>query len=216
MERLKRIQGAIFDLDGTLLDSMGIWEEIDRRFLERRNIPLPEDYVDKINAMEFPQAAAYTVQRFGLKETPKELMEEWNQLSRTAYAQEIQLKPMAKEYLESLARRGVQLGVATSSTRDLFVPALRRNGVLSLFSSFTTTAEVSRGKGFPDVYWRAAEKLGLPPADCAVFEDVLPGIQGANQGGFLSVGVYDPSSQQEKCQIRREAQIFIHSYAQLL
>lgn len=216
MERLKRIRGAIFDLDGTLLDSMGIWSEIDQRFLIRRGIEPPGDYTAMIKTMEFSQAAEYTIDRFHLNERPEALMNEWTLMAQDAYAHEIKLKPMAKVYLKSLVQRGVRLGVATSSTEELFIPALKNNGVFDLFSVFTTTKEVSRGKRFPDIYLKTAQKLDLPPSDCVVFEDALHGIQGAGSGGFLTVCVYDASSDLEKEAAQCAADIYIHSFAELL
>ena len=216
MERLRQIKGSIFDLDGTLLDSMGIWEQIDAQFLERRGIPLPPDYAEAVKAMEFSQVAEYTIRRFGLQETPQALMEEWTALSQQAYARQIELKPGAKEYLAQLAEQGVLLGIATSATEELFIPALRHNGVWDLFAAHTTTGQVARGKGFPDIYWATAEKLGLRPEECAVFEDILPGVQGARQGGFLTVGVYDPYSEAQWEQMQKEASLCIRSFEELL
>ena len=192
MERLRQIKGAIFDLDGTLLDSMGIWEQIDAQFLERRGIPLPPDYAEAVKAMEFSQAAEYTIRRFGLQETPQALMEEWTALSQQAYARQIELKPGAKEYLAQLAEQGVLLGIATSATEELFIPALRHNGVWDLFAAHTTTGQVARGKGFPDIYWATAEKLGLRPEECAVFEEHPARGAGGQTGRLFDRGGLRP------------------------
>lgn len=216
MERLAQIAGAIFDLDGTLLDSMWVWQEVDRRFLARRGIAVPDDYMAAVNALEFSAAARYTIDRFALDETPQHLMDEWMELSRQAYAAEVALKPHAGDYLRTLARRGVPLGVATSAAPELFIPALRRCGVYGLFAAFTTTREVGRGKQFPDVYLETAKKLGLPASRCAVFEDTLLGIRGAKRGGFLTVGILEPCSAHEADDIRREADITAASFAELL
>ena len=216
MERLRQIAGAIFDLDGTLLDSMGVWGEIDRRFLARRGIPLPPDYTDAVSSLDFPAAARYTIARFALTDTPEMLMREWSGLARDAYAHEIPLKPHAAAYLRTLAARGVKLGVATSSTPDLYIPALRHNGVYDLFDAFTNRDEVARGKGFPDIYCETARRLGLPPSSCAVFEDIALGVKSAKAGGFLSVAVYDRFAALEEAVIRREADIYLESFAELL
>lgn len=206
-----QFQGAIFDLDGTLLDSMGVWEDIDRAFLGRRGIPVPPDYMDKVAALSFPAAAVYTIERFALPETPEALMEEWSGMARDAYAHSVPLKAGAGAYLEFLKRSGVKLAVATASSEELFIPALKRSGVYHLFDAFTTLKEVARGKGFPDIYLRAAEKLGLEPGVCAVFEDLAAGIAGAKAGGFWAVGVYDEHAAADRDRIIGMADAYLAS-----
>ncbi|MDO5603105.1 MAG: HAD family phosphatase [Oscillospiraceae bacterium] len=216
MESIKQVKGAVFDLDGTLLDSTRLWEKIDTAFLAARKIALPADYMQTVNSMEFSQAACYTIERFQLQETPQALMREWRRMAREAYAREVPLKPFAKEYLDALIQKGVQIGAATSSTEDLFIPALENNGVRGLFSAVVTTKEAGRDKSAPDVYLKTAERMGLKPPDCAVFEDTLQGLQSARAGGFVTVGVYDEASDHEREAIIKEADIYIRSFSALL
>lgn len=208
--------GAIFDLDGTILDSLWIWEEIDRRFLAKRGIAMPEDYVDAVNRMEFSQAAEYTIARFGLPDALESLMSEWTAMTRDAYAHEIALKPGVKAYLESLSSRGVRLGIATSSTPELFVPALENNGILRLFSAIATTSEVPHGKDRPDVYLLAAERLGMLPSECIVFEDTLPGIRSASSAGFITAGVRDRFSENDAQAIKALSDFWIDTFESAL
>lgn len=184
-------KAAIFDLDGTLLDSMGVWLEVDRVFLARRGIALPDDYAEAISPMGFPAAAAYTKKRFALDEDEGAIMAEWHALAVDAYANHVALKHGVLDYLTSLRRRGIPFAAATASQAVFYLPALRRLGIADWFSSITEISEVSRGKGNPDIYLRAAEKLGMAAVDCAVFEDIVPGVRGALAGGFYTVGVYD-------------------------
>ena len=216
MDRLKNLKGAIFDLDGTILDSTRLWKEIDVRFLAKRGIGLPEDYADAIGAMAIGQAAEYTVARFSLSDSPADLIAEWREMAARAYAEEIGLKPFAKEYLFALHARGVRLAVATSSEESLFLPALKRNGIEGLFSAFVTAQEVGAGKDFPRVYCRAAELLGLRPEACAVFEDLPTGIRSASGAGFLTVGVYDSATAHRTREVRDAADLFIRSFRELL
>ena len=208
-------RGAIFDLDGTLLDSMGVWAQIDVDFLGKRGLPVPPDYLKAVTPMGFRAAAEYTVKRFSLPETPDELLVEWNEMAAQAYAHAVPLKPGAKEYLISLKERGVCLSIATALHEELALPALQNNGIFELFQSMTSLSEVNRGKGFPDVYWRAAEKMGLMPEDCIVFEDIYAGIKGAKDGGFLAVGVYDAYSAHEEAAIRAIADGYITDFTQM-
>lgn len=209
-------KGVIFDLDGTILDSMNVWKEIDVKFLGRRGLEVPEDYFRNIAPLGFDGAAAYTIERFGFPETPEQIIAEWDKMAVDAYAKEVELKPFAKEYLLSLKKKGIQLGIATSCEPQMFLPALERNGILELFESYTTVREVPRGKEFPDIYERQVEKMGLLPKECAVFEDILKAVQGANAGGFYTVGVYDVHSEYEWEEIQKQADRFIYSYEELI
>ena len=95
-------KGAIFDLDGTLLDSMGVWDQVDVDFLAKRGFEVPDDYMQKVAAMQFRQIAEYTIARFNLSDTPEELMEEWNHMARVMYSTVVEAKPHAREYLATL------------------------------------------------------------------------------------------------------------------
>lgn len=191
---MRDIKAAIFDLDGTLLDSMGVWAQIDVDFLGKRGIPVTDAYVKAVTSMGLREAAEYTIQRYGFAQTPEEIMDEWNRMCREAYAHTIPLKPHAKGTLARLRQAEVKLGVATALSPDLYVPALRRNGIYPWFDALTSAQEVRRGKGFPDIYLLAAQRLGVEPPQCMVFEDILSGILGAKAGGFYTCGVYDESS----------------------
>lgn len=213
---MQNFKGAIFDLDGTLLDSMWIWEQIDIEFLSKRGLDVAEDYLAAITPMHFYQAAEYTISRFGLPETADEIVAEWSDMALDAYRHRIGLKPYAKEYLLFLKEQGVKLSVATASSDFIYMPALERNGIYDLFDAFTSSSEAARGKGFPDVYELAAEKIGLTAKDCAVFEDIYAGVKGAKLGGFYTIGVEDKYAAHEREQIKKEADLYIKDYEELL
>lgn len=216
MKRLKQQKGYLFDLDGTLLDSMGVWEQIDVDFLTRRNIPVPEDYAQAIAPMGFRRAAEYTIARFGFSQSPEEIMEEWHQMAVEQYAHHLSLKPGAKEYLEELKQQGKPLAVVTASYPELYQPALERGGVLDLFDTIVTVNQVPRGKGFPDIYLEAAKRIQVPPQQCAVFEDITQGIQGAKAADCLAVAVYDSANRGQWDQTKALADLSICSFEELL
>lgn len=210
------MKGAILIWIGTLLDSMGVWRQIDIDFLGRRGFEVPEDYLKAITAKNFKDAADYTITRFGLKERAEDIMDEWFAMAIDAYTYHVELKPYVGEYLKQLRSRGVKIAAATSSDVRLFEPCLKHHGIYDWFDAFSVTTEVKRAKGFPDVYQNAAKKLGLPDEDCVVYEDILKGVEGAKMGGFYTVGVEDVHSFYEKEEIRREADRYIVSFEELV
>lgn len=212
---LRKKKAAIFDLDGTLLDSMDVWLEVDTVFLRRRGIALPEDYAAAISPMGFPAAAEYTKTRFALAEDVETIMAEWHALAVDAYASRVGLKHGVLDYLTSLRRRRIPFAAATASQAVFYLPALRRLGIADWFSSITEISEVSRGKGNPDIYLRAAEKLGYAVEDCAVFEDIVPGVRGAAAGGFYTVAVYDAHCANPEL-LRAICDRYIYSFSELL
>lgn len=185
-------KAAIFDLDGTLLDSMGVWDQVDIDFLNKRGIEVPPDYMTKVSAMQFRQIAEYTIARFGLTDTPEELMQEWDDMASVAYSTTVEAKPGALDYLRDLKDSGVKLGVATSLPPRLREPALRHVGMFDLFNDIVSVDDANDvGKDQPDVYLLAAKRLGAAPADCTVFEDLLVGMKSAKSVGMKVWAMHD-------------------------
>ncbi len=207
--------GAIFDLDGTLLDSMHVWQDIDVEFLAKRGFSVPPGYGESLAGLSFRETAEYTISVFGLKEDPEDIMQEWNRMAIEAYSHHVPLKPYAKEYLHYLRRQGVRLGVCTALSQKLYVPALLNHGIFDLFDALVSTDDVSRGKTFPDAYLLCASRLGLPPEQCAVFEDILPAIRGALAARMQVYGVYDPAAE-DKETIQAVTRRYIRDFSELL
>lgn len=208
----KNFKGAIFDLDGTLIDSMGVWKQIDVDFLGKRGLTVPADYLDAITPMGFEAAADYTIARFGFPETRDEIIREWYDMAIYAYSNTVPLKKGAMEYLKMLKQQNIKMAVATASDKQLVIPALTNNGVIDMFDNITTIQEVPRGKGFPDVYDKAAERMGVNPAECIVFEDILAGINGAHMGGYRAVAIYDEHSVEPAEVMKENADAYIMDF----
>ena len=186
---------AIFDLDGTLLDSTWVWEKIDIDFLAKRGIAVPADYMQEIRNHNFITGSKYVIERFHLNENAEDIAAEWHEMAQDQYDN--------------------VMTVATSSTHTLFEKCLKRNGIYDLFDSFTETHEVERGKGYPDVYELAALRCQTDTAHCIVFEDILKAVQGAKKGGFYTVAVYDAASAQEQEEIKKLCDRYIYGYEEL-
>ena len=190
----RTLKGAIFDLDGTILDSSWVWEKIDREFLGGRGIDVPEDYVENIAPLGFYGAAVYTINRFGFEDKPEELMKIWGEMAIREYKNNVYIKEGVAEYLDYLYTKGISMGIATASNEDLFIPCLEHNNIFKYFQTFTTVSEVGKSKESADVYIATARKLGIYPDECVVFEDLPQGLISASNAGFYTVAIPDDFS----------------------
>ena len=213
---LKNIEGAVFDLDGTLLDSSWVWEKVDEKFLGDRGFQVPDDYVDEISPLGAERAAVYTIERFGLNEDKDDIVREWIEMAKKEYATEVVCKPYAKEFLEELHKLNIKMAVATSSDRELFMKTLEREGILKYFQKIVTVDEVERGKVYPDIYEEAARRIKVNPHKCLVFEDILAGVTGASLGEFNVVAVFDEKSKHNWEKIKSISKYSINDYKELL
>ena len=213
---LKNIEGAVFDLDGTLLDSSWVWEKVDEKFLGDRGFQVPDDYVDEISPLGAERAAVYTIERFGLNEDKDDIVREWIEMAKKEYATEVVCKPYAKEFLEELHKLNIKMAVATSSDRELFMKTLEREGILKYFQKIVTVDEVERGKGYPDIYEEAARRIKVNPHKCLVVEDILAGVTGASLGEFNVVAVFDEKSKHNWEKIKSISKYSINDYKELL
>ena len=187
-------EACIFDLDGTLLDSLGVWTDIDIEFLGKRGVSFTEEYGKATATMRMMEAADYTVKLYRLEEKPEDIMAEWMDMARDRYAHQIGLIPFAKEFLQQLKAEGVPMGVATIGKNELYQPALERNGIAELFDVIVDADMVRTGKESPEIFLKAAELLGVAPEKCAVFEDTVVGLRSAASCGFVTVGMLDKAN----------------------
>ena len=144
-------KGVIFDLDGTLIDSMHIWQKIDIDFLARRGIDVPDDYMNAISHMGAFDTALYTIKRFNLNDTPQELIEEWVSMALKEYGNS-KLKNGAEEYIGFLKKRNIKIAVATATEPEIAKEALKNRSFKKDICSVVTVSEVKRGKGYPEIY----------------------------------------------------------------
>lgn len=209
-------KAAIFDLDGTLADSMWVWEDIDKRFFASRGIPVPDTLQQEIEGMSFTETATYFVKTYSLPETVEELKVIWNKMAYDSYENRIKLKPGAKELLLKLHEKGILLGIATSNSRLLAEHFLESNGLNEIFSALSTSCEVAAGKPAPDVYLHAARELSVDPKDCLVFEDLPKGIQAGHNAGMEVCAIEDAYSAHQRQQKKEMAEYFIDDYHEVL
>ena len=189
---------AIFDMDGTLVDSMGYWQRLGREYLASCGVREGVDEVlERIKAMTMAESSALFIQCFGIPGTPETVMAEMNAVMDAHYRRDIPLKPGAKDYLDALKARGVKLCVATATPKDLAEACLARLGVAQELDVLISCDEVSAGKDRPDVFLEAARRLGGTPEKTAVYEDAIFALQTAKNAGFYTVGVWDESGAEQ-------------------
>ena len=183
---------AIFDMDGTLVDSMGFWRRLGREYLASKGVTEHVDAVlERIKPMTMSESAALFIEVFGLAGTPASVAAEMNGVMEAHYRQDIPLKPGADEYLRRLKRAGVRMCVASATAAELMEACLTRLGVADCFAFLLSCEEVGSGKDRPDVYLEAARRLGAPPEEIAVYEDAGYALDTARRAGFYTVAVRD-------------------------
>ena len=194
---MKKLRGIIFDVDGTLLDSMGMWSELDRVFLRENGIDPPHDISDIVKKMTVEMSSAYFVERFKLDMTPEDVKNRVEELAAEAYRTHLPLKNGAKDFLAAAAERGIPMAVASANYPGLLDAAFRRLGIDGFFRTVLTPGEQLAGKHAPDIYLEAARLLGSEPEETAVIEDALHAAETAKAAGFYTVGFRDVSSRQD-------------------
>lgn len=214
-EMLEDIEAVIFDLDGSLVDSMWIWRAIDIEYLGRFGVPLPEGLQDEIEGMTFHETAVYFKENFSIPDSLDQIKDDWNRMAWDKYAEEVPLKPGIQEFLEGCRKRGVKLGIATSNSRELMENVALVHGLNDYFSCIMTGSEVKRGKPAPDIYLEVAGQLGVEPKKCLVFEDIISGIQAGKNAGMRVCAVEDAYSVHQRESKRELADYYIEDFAGL-
>ena len=209
---LKDIQAVIFDLDGSLVDSMWIWKDIDIEYLGRYGIEIPDDLQPEIEGMSFKETAEYFKRRFQIPESIDEMQAEWNRMAWDKYSHEVFLKPGAREFLAYCHKNDIKLGIASSNSRDLINVCLKLNQVQDYFECIMCGTDGFRGKPAPDIYLAAAEKLCVEPNKCLVFEDIIPGIQAGKSAGMRVCAVEDLYSAYQEPAKKKLADYYIKDY----
>ncbi|MCD8222940.1 MAG: HAD family phosphatase [Clostridiales bacterium] len=186
---------AIFDMDGTLIDSMPYWERLASDYLVSKGAgAITPELFERIIPMTMKESAALFIRELGLSGTPESVAREMYEMIENRYRNDIPLKPGVREYLIKLRRDGVRMGVASATAEPLLRLCLGRLGVLDCFEFLLSCEMVGAGKKQPDIYLEAARRLGSLPEETAVFEDAFFAAQTAANAGFYVVGIYDKSS----------------------
>ncbi|EOS79865.1 HAD hydrolase, family IA [Dorea sp. 5-2] len=210
---LDGIDAVIFDMDGTLIDSMWIWPSIDEVYLKKYNLVEPENFHEDIEGMSYTEVSQYFLEAFPtLSCTQQEIMDEWTEMARERYMNEAPLKEGAREFILEMRRQGKKIGIATSNGRILVEDTLKALEAAELFDVVRTACEVAKGKPAPDVYLLAAKDMEVDPGRCLVFEDVPMGILAGKNAGMKVCAVDDEFSRYQEEKKRSLADYYIYSY----
>ena len=203
------IKGVIFDLDGVLLDSMLIWEDLGARYLEKHGLAAEAGLNRILFPMSMEQGAEYLASHYPLGLSPAEVLADLRDLLQNFYFDEVAAKEGAGELLGHLAARGIRITAATSSPREHVTRALARNGLLPFIEKIFTTSEIGTSKHEPDIYNTAASFMGTEPSETAVFEDSLYALKTAKAAGYAAFGVFDAHGESDQTQMRRIADVYV-------
>ena len=212
---LEKIKALIFDLDGTLMDSMWVWEDIDKEYLGRFGHAPTKDMQRAIEGMSFTETAAYFIRRFRLPLSMDEIKAAWTEMSIDKYRNEVPVKPGAIRLLEYARDHGILCGIATSNGSDMVEAVLASRNIKPYFQVVTTACEVKEGKPSPDIYLKVAADLGADPKECLVFEDVPAGALAGKRAGMTVCGVADQAAEHLRGEMAELTEYFIEDFRQL-
>lgn len=208
----RSIKGAIFDLDGTLIDSMFIWDTIGEEYLISRGICPEKGLNEKFKNMSIVQAAEYYQTAYGIAESVEEITAGVNGMIDHLYAQVVTVKEGVLQLLEKYRSLGVKMCIATATDRYMVEATLKNNGIAEYFSHIFTCTEVGFGKDSPIIYEKALRALGTKKSETLVWEDALYAIQTAKSAGFIVAGIYDSSSEKQQEKIKELSDFYITSF----
>lgn len=210
------IEAVIFDLDGSMVDSMWVWKSIDIEYLAKFGISLPEDLQASIGGKSFSETAVYFKERFRLPDEPEAIKADWNRMAWEKYTHEVPLKKGVRELLRHCRRQGIKMGIATSNSRELVENIVTVHCLEQYFTCIMTGCEVAKGKPAPDIYLAVAQALGVKPENCLVFEDIIPGIQAGKAAGMKVCAVYDKYSEYQDTDKRELADYYTCHFTELI
>ncbi len=208
-------KAVIFDLDGTLIDSMRIWTDIDYKFFGERNVPIPKDLPELIDGLSFHETAVYMTEHFPFSESVEEMKKIWIRMAEEEYRDKIFFKPGVEEFLDHLKKLGIRMGIASSNSRHLVDLFLNARNAQDYFDEITTSEDITKGKPDPEIYLLSAKRMDVAPEHCLVFEDIPAGIMAGRNAGMKTVAVEDPYSAHMRDEKIRLADYYVDDFRTL-
>lgn len=210
------LEAVIFDLDGSMVDSMWMWRAIDIEYLGRFGIELPENLQACIEGMSFSETAVYFKERFSIPDDLDTIKADWNQMAWDKYTYEVPVKEGVTNLLQYCKDHRIKVGIATSNSRELVENVVKARHLEQYFDCIMTGCDVAKGKPAPDIYLAVAKELKVSPANCLVFEDIIPGIQAGKAAGMRVCAVYDKYSEHQDEEKHRLADYYTYHFKELV
>lgn len=213
---LNEIEAVIFDLDGSLADSMWIWSAIDMEYLGRFGIKPPPDLQHLIGGRSFSETALFFKEIFSIPDEIEQIKADWNRMAWDKYSYDVKLKEGAYAFIKLCIEKKIKLGIATSNSRELVENFVSVHDLNAHFDCIMTGCDVAKGKPAPDIYLAVANELGVASEKCLVFEDIIPGIMAGKAAGMRVCAVYDAASKAQDEEKRAAADYYIHDFRELI
>ena len=206
----------LFDFDGTLVDSNGVWEVVDNTFLARRGLTPTWEYSETVGHSIFPLAAQFTIDYYHLDMSPQAIMDEWTEMGREAYLSQVPAKPGALAFLEQCARQGEDMALLTACVPEFCKAALKRLDMERYFSQLIFVQELGMLKKDPATFVHVLKELGASPEESTLYEDSPGACAAAKEAGLTVVGVYDPFYARYEAELKALCRRYIHSFTELI
>ena len=212
-ENYMKLTGAIFDMDGTIMDSMVIWHNVGEKYLELKGLTPHKNFNKTFLKMSIIDSAKYFISDYGIEGDVDSIVAEINSLVEDFYRNEAELKPGILDMLTEMKKQGIKMAVATATDKYLVEIALKRNNIYELFDCIYTCTEVGADKNVTTIYDRSLDALGTEKSSTFVFEDSYHAIQTAKRGNYTVVGIADEYAKQNENEIRELSDIYIDNTA---
>lgn len=206
---MHEFKGAIFDMDGTLLDSMPVWKRLTQGYLKQFGVHITDQDYAVTEGFSQPQVAQYFADRYPELPDAQSLMDGMDRLISARYEAIAKPKEGVLDFLEGLRRRGVKMAIATLTARRHAEKALRDRDMLDYFEFMLTIEDVGISKREPDIYLQAAARMGLEPAECTVFEDAPYACATARRAGFRVCGMVEPAYAAGEDELRASSDLIV-------
>jgi len=196
------IKGVIFDMDGTLTDSMWMWGEVAVRYITNHGATPRSDFIKALLSLNTVEEAQYYIDEYGIDQTLEEVIAGRNAMMLEFFSKDVKLKTGVIPVLNALQESGIKMCLATATERELVEPALKLHEIQGYFSRIYCCTEENTSKTSPDIFIRAADDMGTEISETLVVEDAIYAMETAKKAGFIVAGVYDKAADDHQDEIK--------------